>query len=313
MTASCSADPQDRPFQARRTPTDFSEDVTAVRVVVEPGAVQKVVTLDGVTHQDAEPEAYSLEITAVQDWDSTRPGLAYYLWLHKGEKVAFELQRPSRRHGHRKHDQAALHGDRPVRPAVLRRRGEHLRREHGDACRSTGRRSSTSRPDMAGATLPAGPGRGGEGVPARHQADGRRPEGPDGRQQGRRAAGPRGEPSARPRVSGDARTVHPPDRLAVGCQRPGRQGRACPTRARSISAGDGATSSRSRSCTTPSTSAGRRCRHLQRAGRGAGQEARPGDARVKEHDGQRDVPDRGHDPRRDVGGREGVGREHSTS
>jgi hypothetical protein len=91
MTASVPQIPKIVHFKLGSTPTDFSEDVTAVRVVVEPGAVQKVVTLDGVTHQDAEPEAYSLDITAVQDWDSTRPGLAYYLWLHKGEKVPFEF------------------------------------------------------------------------------------------------------------------------------------------------------------------------------------------------------------------------------
>lgn len=71
--------------------TSFKEDVTAVRVVSTAGDVQKVVTLDGVTHQDAEPESYSLEITAVQDWDSTRPGLAYYLFTNKGTKVAFEF------------------------------------------------------------------------------------------------------------------------------------------------------------------------------------------------------------------------------
>lgn len=91
MVASVPQIPKIIHFKLGATPTDFSMDVTAVRVVAEPGAVQKIVTLDGVTHQDAEPEAYSLEITAVQDWDSTRPGLAYYLWTNKGTKVAFEL------------------------------------------------------------------------------------------------------------------------------------------------------------------------------------------------------------------------------
>lgn len=71
--------------------TDFSDDITGVRVVSEPGAVQKVVTLDGVTHQDAEPESWSLELTMVQDWDSVRPGLAYHLFTNKGEQQPFVL------------------------------------------------------------------------------------------------------------------------------------------------------------------------------------------------------------------------------
>jgi hypothetical protein len=74
-------------FTLGATPVDFSDDITGARVVSEPGAVQKVVTLDGVTHQDAEPESWSLELTMVQDWDSVRPGLAYYLFSHKGESA----------------------------------------------------------------------------------------------------------------------------------------------------------------------------------------------------------------------------------
>ena len=70
---------------------DFSPDITGARVVSEPGAVQKVVTLDGVTHQDAEPEAWSLELTMVLDWDSTRPGLAYHLFTSKGTQETFTL------------------------------------------------------------------------------------------------------------------------------------------------------------------------------------------------------------------------------
>jgi hypothetical protein len=78
-------------FTLGASPVDFSDDVTAVRVISEPGAVQKIVTLDGVTHQDAEPESYSLELTCVQDWDSTRPGLAYYLFNNKNTKVPFAV------------------------------------------------------------------------------------------------------------------------------------------------------------------------------------------------------------------------------
>jgi hypothetical protein len=76
-------------FTLGSSPTDFSDDITAARVVAEPGAVQKVVTLDGVTHQDAEPESWSLELTCVQDWDSTRPGLAWYLFENRGDQVPF--------------------------------------------------------------------------------------------------------------------------------------------------------------------------------------------------------------------------------
>ena len=78
-------------FTIGASPTDFSDDVTAVRVVSEPGAVQKIVTLDGVTHQDAEPESWALELTCVQDWDSTRPGLAWYLFENRGEKHPFAV------------------------------------------------------------------------------------------------------------------------------------------------------------------------------------------------------------------------------
>jgi hypothetical protein len=76
-------------FTLGSTPVDFSPDVTSVRVLPEPGDVQKVVTLDGVTHQDTQPAAWALELTMVLDWSSSRPGLAYYLFLHKDESVPF--------------------------------------------------------------------------------------------------------------------------------------------------------------------------------------------------------------------------------
>jgi hypothetical protein len=78
-------------FTLGSTPVDFSPDVTGVRVVPEPGDVQKVVTLDGVTHQDIQPAAWALELTMVLDWSSVRPGLAYYLFLHKDEAVPFAV------------------------------------------------------------------------------------------------------------------------------------------------------------------------------------------------------------------------------
>lgn len=70
---------------------DFSPDVISARVVPTPGAIQTVRTLDGTTHQDAEPETWGLELEMVLDYDSTRPGLAYYLNANKGTDEAFVL------------------------------------------------------------------------------------------------------------------------------------------------------------------------------------------------------------------------------
>src|SRR5688500_10744392 len=71
--------------------TDFSDDVLDVAVVPSAGDVQSVKTLDGTTHQDAQGETWSLDIRAIQDWDSVRPGLAWYLWTNRGTNVAFVL------------------------------------------------------------------------------------------------------------------------------------------------------------------------------------------------------------------------------
>lgn len=64
---------------------DFSLDVLDCAIVPTPGPVQTIKTLDGVTHQDAESESWALVVRMVTDWDSARPGLAYYLFAHKGE------------------------------------------------------------------------------------------------------------------------------------------------------------------------------------------------------------------------------------
>jgi hypothetical protein len=69
--------------------TDFSDDVLDVEVVPTPGDIQAVTTLDGVTHQDIAAESWGLRIRAVIDWDTTRPGLASYLFSNKGTTVAF--------------------------------------------------------------------------------------------------------------------------------------------------------------------------------------------------------------------------------
>ena len=66
----------------------YKEDVVSAQVVNEAGDVQSIITLDGVTHQDASAATWFLELEAVIDWDTTRPGLAYYLFNNEGDTVA---------------------------------------------------------------------------------------------------------------------------------------------------------------------------------------------------------------------------------
>ena len=69
--------------------TSFKEDAVGIQIVNEAGDVQSILTLDGVTHQDASSSTWFLEIEAVIDWDTTRPGLAYYLFNNEGDTAAF--------------------------------------------------------------------------------------------------------------------------------------------------------------------------------------------------------------------------------
>ena len=69
--------------------TDFSQDVLDAELVPAPGDIQKVTTLDGVTHQDAAAGSWALRLRAVIDWSSTRPGLAWFLNANKGDEVPF--------------------------------------------------------------------------------------------------------------------------------------------------------------------------------------------------------------------------------
>ena len=73
--------------------TDFSDDALDIEVVPTPGDIQTVRTLDGVSHSDAEAETWGLRIRAVIDWDTVRPGLAYYLFNNKGDQVAFRFRK----------------------------------------------------------------------------------------------------------------------------------------------------------------------------------------------------------------------------
>lgn len=72
---------------------DFSLDVLDCELVPTPGDVQSVRTLDGVSHSDAEGETWGLRLRAVIDWDTTRPGLAYYLFTNRGESKTFRFRK----------------------------------------------------------------------------------------------------------------------------------------------------------------------------------------------------------------------------
>lgn len=67
---------------------DFSMDVTSARLEFVPGDTQTITTLDGVPHSDVTPGTWKFTGTAVQDWDSGRPGLAYYANANAGTLVA---------------------------------------------------------------------------------------------------------------------------------------------------------------------------------------------------------------------------------
>jgi hypothetical protein len=68
--------------------SDFSDDALDVEMVPTPGDVQSVTTLDGVTHQDVSAPTFAIRVRMVVDWDTVRPGLAYYLWNNQGDEVA---------------------------------------------------------------------------------------------------------------------------------------------------------------------------------------------------------------------------------
>jgi hypothetical protein len=73
--------------------TDFTDDLVDAAVVPKPGDIQSVTTLDGTTHQDAAAETWAINLTIVIDWDTVRPGLAYYLFNNKGDEVPFRFRK----------------------------------------------------------------------------------------------------------------------------------------------------------------------------------------------------------------------------
>ena len=72
--------------------TSYVEDIVNIRIEAVAGDVTKVITLDGVVHQDIAPTSYQIVLEAVQDWDSGRPGLAWYCWTNQGTSKAFILK-----------------------------------------------------------------------------------------------------------------------------------------------------------------------------------------------------------------------------
>lgn len=71
------------------SPEDFSADVIDAAIVPAQPDEQTVTTLDGVTHRDTGPVEWALELNCVIDWDSERPGLAWFLWTHSADALAF--------------------------------------------------------------------------------------------------------------------------------------------------------------------------------------------------------------------------------
>jgi hypothetical protein len=67
----------------------FKEDVINLAIVPDGDTEVSVLTLDGVTHKEVTQGGWTIQGTAVQDWDSVRPGFAYYCYTHRGETVAF--------------------------------------------------------------------------------------------------------------------------------------------------------------------------------------------------------------------------------
>jgi hypothetical protein len=67
----------------------FKEDVVNLRIEPDDPEESSILTLDGVRHKEVSAVGWSMVGQAVQDWDSVRPGFAYYCWTHAGETVAF--------------------------------------------------------------------------------------------------------------------------------------------------------------------------------------------------------------------------------
>ena len=70
----------------------YIEDIVNIKMVPVDPETSTVVTLDGVAHKDVGVFTWRIEGTAVQDWDSVRPGFAWYCWTNQGTSKAFVLK-----------------------------------------------------------------------------------------------------------------------------------------------------------------------------------------------------------------------------
>ncbi len=73
----------------------YIEDIINIKIVPVDPEESKVTTLDGVVHKDVGVTTWQIELEAVQDWDSARPGLAWYCWTNQGTSKAFVLKHES--------------------------------------------------------------------------------------------------------------------------------------------------------------------------------------------------------------------------
>lgn len=67
----------------------YAEDVVNLRVEPVEPEESVITTLDGVVHKDVGVGTWNLVGQAVQDWDSARPGLAWYAYTNAGDTIAF--------------------------------------------------------------------------------------------------------------------------------------------------------------------------------------------------------------------------------
>ncbi len=70
----------------------YVEDIVNIRIEPIDPEQSTIVTLDGVVHKDVGVYSWQITGTAVQDWDSGRPGLAWYCWTNQGTSKAFVLK-----------------------------------------------------------------------------------------------------------------------------------------------------------------------------------------------------------------------------
>ena len=70
----------------------YIEDIVNIKIVPVDPEESTITTLDGVVHKDVGVFTWQIELEAVQDWDSARPGLAWYCWTNQGTSKAFILK-----------------------------------------------------------------------------------------------------------------------------------------------------------------------------------------------------------------------------